>query len=162
MTTASIQYGTPAAVTCTLASLAASATAGQESAAVDNTSALAVDYMAGGKITTQTPTANTQIEVWVNASYDGTTWAAGGTGTNAALTPVQNAKFYMRQAAILTITATTANVTHSFVIGSIANLFGGIVPQKFNFWILNNSGAALNATAGNHELKVVPINYTSA
>jgi hypothetical protein len=161
--TSSIKYGTATAITCTLASLAASATAGRESAAVDNTSNLYVDYMLGGKITVgTTPTNNTQVEVWINGSYDGTTWAGGAAGSDAALTPVQQAKSYMRLGAILPVTATTSNVTHAFVIGSIANLFGGVCPIKWSVFVLNNSGVALNATAGNHELKYQGIQYTSA
>ena len=42
MATASMVYGTPTAMTITLASLASSATAGREGTAVDNTSTLAI------------------------------------------------------------------------------------------------------------------------
>jgi hypothetical protein len=157
-----IQYNTSTAVTITLASLASSATAGQESAAVDNTTNKYVDYMAGGKVTVgTTPTVNTQIEIWVAGSYDGTTYAGGATGSNAALTPTQQAKTYFRLGAVLPVTAATSNITHAFHIGSIANLFGGVCPIKFSFFVIHNTVAALHATAGNHEIKVQGIQYVS-
>src|SRR5215211_6505088 len=102
MTTATPVYGTATAVTITLASLATSAVdAGRESAAIDVNTLDVIDLWVGGKITVgTTPTANTKIEVWFAPSYDGTSFAGGATGSDAALTPV-GAKEVMRLAAIL-------------------------------------------------------------
>ena len=55
-----LAYGTASDVTITLASLATDANllTGRESAAIDNTSALVLDYLVSGKITTgTTPTS---------------------------------------------------------------------------------------------------------
>lgn len=163
MTTAAISYPASAALTITLASLGASATAGRESTAIDNTSNLYIDAILGGFITVgTTPTNNTLIEVWVYGSYDGTTYAASATGSDAALTPAQQDKTLMKLGTYIPVTATTSNVKHNFIIGSVANLFGGVMPQKWGVWVLNNSGAALNSTAGNHEIKYTGVKYTSA
>ena len=56
----------------------------------------------------------------------------------------------------------TSDVTHKFYIGSVANLFGGLMPAKWGVWVLNNSGVALNATAGNHAIKYRTLKYASA
>lgn len=160
MPTVSQVRGTDTALTITLASLAASSTAGRESTAVDNTSTLAVDAELYGQITTgTTPTNNTQIEVWVYASGDGTNYSGGASGSDAALTPPN--KYVMKMALVLPV-SNTSDVTHEFYIGSVANLFGGILPAKWGVWVLNNSGVALNATSGNHFIKYRTIKYASA
>lgn len=162
MTTAAISYPASAALTITIAGLASSATVGQESTAVDNTSNLYIDAILGGIITVgTTPTANTQIEVWVYGSYDGTTYSGSATGSNASLTVVQQSKTYMKLGVILPVTAATSNIAHKFTIGSVAALFGGVLPQKWGVWVVHNCVAALHATGGNHEIKYTGVKYTS-
>jgi hypothetical protein len=160
-TTATPAYGSAAALTITLASLAFSATAGRESTAIDNaTTDDAIDAELGGKITTGTsPTANNVIEVWVYGSYDGTTYTGSATGSDAALTPTSKSLLKLGQ--IIQVTG-TSNVTYAFHLGSVAALFGGIMPTKWGVWVLNNSGANLHATGGNHEIKYRTIKYESA
>jgi hypothetical protein len=165
MATAAIQYAASAALTITLNGLATSVgnVAGQESTAVDNTSNLYIDAILGGTITLHASTAvvaNTQIEVWVYGSYDGTNYSGGATGSNAALTPVQSSKTYMKLGAILPITATTANISHKFTIGSVANLFGGVLPSKWGVWVSQSSGQTLHAS--NNEIEYIGVKYTSA
>lgn len=163
MTTAAISYASSAALTITLASLASSSSAGRESTAIDNSSNLYIDAILGGKITVgTTPTNNTFVEVWAYGSYDGTTYTASATGTDAALTPTQQAKTYMRLIAILPVTATTSNVTHAFGPVSVASLFGGVLPQKWGVYVQNQSGVNLNSTGGNHEIKYTGVKFTSA
>ena len=160
MPTVSQVRGSDTALTITLASLAASSTAGRESTAVDNTSALAVDAELYGQITTgTTPTNNTQVEVWLYASGDGTNYSGGAAGTDGALTPTT--KSVLKMAIIIPVT-NTSDVTHEFYIGSVANLFGGVLPAKWGVWVLNNSGVALNSTSGNHFVKYRTIKYASA
>lgn len=162
MTTASIAYGTSTAMTMTLASLASDTNllAGRESTAVDNSSTLAVDYIVGGKVTTGTsPTASRVIEVWAYASYDGTTYSGGATGTDAALTFASE----KTSLALLQVLPTDATSNHTYEWGpfSIADAFG-IMPKKFGIYIVHNTGVNLNSTAGNHEVKYTAVNYTSA
>jgi hypothetical protein len=160
MTTASPLKGTATALTITLASLAASATAGRESTAIDGDTDDAIDAELGGKITTgTTPTNGNYIEIWLYGSYDGTTYTGSATGSNAALTPAN--KNLLKFALAIQVSA-TSNVTHAFHLGSVAQYFGGLMPTKWGVWVLNNSGVALNSTGGNHEFKYRTIKYESS
>lgn len=161
MATVSQVRGSPTALTITLASLASSATAGRESTAVDNSSTLAVDYELGGFITTGTsPGANTPIEIWCYGSYDGTSYTGGAAGTDGALTPV-GSKSLMRLIQVIYVTS-SSNIKYTWQCGSVANLFGGLMPVKFGIWVLNTTTVNLNATGGNHEAKYTSIKYASA
>jgi hypothetical protein len=154
-------YGTAQAVTITLAALANSTTAGQEGTAIDNSTTRAIDWLVGGKITTgSTVTANNPIEIWWYGYYDTSKIAGGGTGSNAALTPV--VKGLLRPMLIIPVTA-TANQTYAFGPFSINAIFGlPCPPIKFSPWVLNSSGGALHATAGNHEIICTPIKFASS
>lgn len=161
-TTGKVSYGSPVTLTMTLVSLASDANllAGRESATLDNSSALAMDYILGGKVTTgTTPTTAKQIEVWVAGSYDGTTYSGGATGADANLT-FASEKTSLK---LLTVLPTDATSNHTYEWGPfcVAQAFGGMVPQKWNVFIVHNTGVNLNSTGGNHEVKCTPINFTS-
>lgn len=146
----------------TLASLASDVNlvAGREGTTIDNSSEDAIDAVLGGFVTTGTaPTANKQIEIWVSGSYDGTSYSGGATGADANLTP--QAKTLMKLALIIPTTA-TSDQKYTFCAGSIAALFGGVMPRKWSTFVVHNTGVALNATAGNHEMKHTPVKYESA
>jgi len=163
MATSTPNYGTATTITITLASLASSTVAsgvGRQSNAVDNTSDLAVDSHVGGKINTGTTTANLSIEIWAFGSYDGTSFAGGAGSTDAGLTLVPTIKFLLRPIFTIWVPDTTARV-YTWGPCSVAQAFGGAMPRKWGIWVLNSSGAALNATPGNHELKYTPIKFTS-
>jgi hypothetical protein len=71
------EYGTSTALTNTVASLASSSTwlAGYQSDVVDNTTNKYLDYTIEGKYTVGTsPTASTEIRIYIVASFDGSTW----------------------------------------------------------------------------------------
>lgn len=147
--------------TITLASLAsdASLVAGRAGTAIDNTTEDAMDAVLGGFITTGTsPTASRQIEVWVYGSYDGTTYSGDATGTDANLTP--SSKMTLKLAQVIPTDA-TSDKKYSFCAGSVAALFGGVMPRKWGVFVVHNTGVALNATAGNHEIKHTPVKYES-
>jgi hypothetical protein len=157
MTTQSIEYGTRTAVTCTLASLANGSN--RQSAAVSNATALAVDYEVAIQVTTGTsPTANDTIIVYCYAG-DGTTYAGGCTGSDAAYSAGQELQLVL---CALIVVSATSNTSYQVVIPSIAALFGGTLPKAFGFVVENASGAALNSTAGNHFIEQTAINYTYA
>jgi hypothetical protein len=164
-TTTQGAYGTAATVTATLASLASSTSdVGRETNSVDAAGATPppVDYMAHFKITTGTsPTAGKQIEIWAIASIDGgTTWEGGATGADAGLTPTTKYVFALVKSIP---TDGTSNKTYIHACKSICAVFGSILPpSKFSFFINHNTGVNLNSTAGNHEIKVRPINVASA
>ncbi|HXF88144.1 MAG TPA: hypothetical protein VNK48_07325 [Xanthobacteraceae bacterium] len=150
-------------MTITLTSLASdtSLIAGRASAAVDNSSSANVDYLVGGKVTTGTsPTANRQIEVWAYASYDGTTYSAGATGSDASFSPTGE-KGLMR---LLQVIPTDATSNHTYEWGpcSLAQAYGGTCPSKWGIYIVHNTGVALNSTGTNHEVKAIPVKYVSA
>ena len=149
-----LNYGTRAAVTITLASLANAAY--RESNEIDNSSTLAIDAMLAGKVTTGTsPTTATSITIYVSAS-DGTTARPGNlTGSDAGVTPAGEQTQW--EIGRIIAVDNTSNHTYEWCIPSVAALFGGILPKKYSVVVLNSSGVALNATGGNHELNVTPI-----
>lgn len=160
MAVQTVTFGTRTALTITLASLGNGAY--RESTEVDNSSDLAVDGILHGVITVgTTPTANTTITVYV-AGSDGTTTRVGNlTGADSTITPSgEQAQFEV--ARVIPITITTSNVGNEFYVGSIAALFGGVMPKKFSVIVLNSSGVALNATGGNHSINYTPVKYTIA
>lgn len=159
--TASILHGAATTDTITLASLASdtSLVAGREGTAVSHEDA-EIDSLVGGKITLGTgPTNNRRIEVWAYGSYDGTSYSGGAAGSDANLTPQE--KTLMR---LLTVIPTVNTTDKLYTWGpfSLAKAFGGTLPRKTGVYIVHNTGVALNATGGNHEVKRTPVNYTSA
>lgn len=153
-------YGTAADATITLASLASDTAklAGRESTAIDNSSALALDYLISGKITSGTsPTTGKSIEVWCVASWDGTNYPAGFAGTDAAGPTLiaENKNSALALVASLAIVG-TSNTTYHFTCRSIAALFG-MCPKKFSFFVTHDTAVALHATSGNHQIRVQPI-----
>jgi len=149
-----IAYQTSQTLTNAIASLGTSSTwiAGYESATVDNTSNLYLDYFFDGKVTVgTTPTANTQIRIYVVASVDGTNWPDVFDGTTGAetITSVGVGTGFLKLAAVMSVDATTSNVGYPFTF-SVASLFGGVCPPKFVLFTTHNTGVNLNSTAGNH------------
>jgi hypothetical protein len=159
-------YGTATDATITLASLASDTNllAGRESAEVVNTSTLALDYLVSGKITSGTsPTASRQIEVWAIGSWDGTNWPDVFDGTESAET-ITSADIKASVCRLVAVMATsaTSNVTYHFGPVSIASAFGGVCPPKFVLFVVHNTAVALNATAGNHQIRLLPCYETVA
>lgn len=153
-------YAASTALTLTLASLASDAAliAGRQSTPVDNSTLLHVDAIVGGKVTTGTsPTNATQIEIWLFATYDGTTYSAGAGAADANFSPTGE-KTLM---SLLQIIPTDATSNHTYEWGpfSVARAFGGVLPQKWGVFVVHNTGVALNATGGNHEAKYTGVQY---
>jgi hypothetical protein len=163
MTTASPVYGTAQTLTCTLASLATSSTlvAGRQSAVADNAATdHALDAIVQAKITVGSPTANTQIELWAFGTGDGTNYSGGAGASDANLTPTN--KTTMRLLEVIPVPNSTANVTYHSGPHSIQNAFGGTMPRKWGVFVVHNTGAALNATAGNHSIQYTPVQVQAA
>lgn len=158
-TTSELYAGSWTGLTITLASLADNAW--RESTVVDNTSNLYNDVMVGGKITTgTTPTANTTIEVYFYALVDGTNYTAGASGTDAAYTADGEEKLF-RPCEIIEVDATS---DQAYVFGpvSVKAAFGNVMPSKWGIVVKNDSGVALNATAGNHGISYLGLKTTIA
>lgn len=163
-----MNYAAEATVTISVASLASSATfvAGQESSVVDNTTNKYVDAVLYGKIRVgTTPTVNTEIRVYVfGAPGDAATYPDVMDGTDSAetLTSVGVGRGFLKLAAALDVDATTSDRDYPFLVASLAQIFGGVLPQRWSVFVTHNTGVALNATAGNHFVKFVGIKFDVA
>ena len=154
MATASLNYSAWSALTITLASLANGSW--RESTVVDNTTNKYTDVLLGGQIMPgTTPTVNTTIEVYLYALADGTVYTGGASGSDAAYT-ADGEELLFPVAQIIQVDATS---DQGYVFGpiSVAAAFGGVLPSKWGVVVKNASGAALNATGGNHFIKYMGI-----
>jgi hypothetical protein len=159
-----LAYGTASDVTITLASLATDANllTGRESAAIDNTSLLVLDYLVSGKITAGTsPTAAKSIEVWAVGSWDGTNWPDVFDGTDSAETITSaDIKSSVCRFVAAMATANTSDRVYHFGPVSLAAAFGGVLPPKVVLFITQSTGVALNSTSGNHQIRLQPVYQT--
>ena len=158
MATTTITYGTSTALTCTLASLATSATkiVGRESNSIDNTTTKAVDYLISCKIRTGTSPTGGEIEVWGAWSEDGTNYDGVQTGSDAAMTHTLETKESLKLLYSQRVT-TTSDKDYRFS-------FNLPLPpgRKMNLFIAHNTGVNLHATGGNHAITYTAIKYDSA
>lgn len=159
-------YQSKAAMTITLASLADDSTnllTGRTGTEVDNTTNLYADYHVAGQITTGTsPTAGKTIEIWAFANLDGLTHTLypdtlTGADAGATLTSANVKGGFVKRLKQITVDSTTARA-YPFGPISIDALFNG-VPPYWNIFVINGSGVALNATAGNHVINYWGLGY---
>lgn len=145
-TVSTITYGTTTAITCTIASLAASATVGRQCTVVDNTSNKFDDALLTIIVTTGTVSSPVAVWVYIFGSEDGTNFDQddGVMGASDAAYTV-NSSSNLRGP--VPISAPTSSKIYNKVI-SIAAFFGGVMPRKWGFVIVNNTGGAL-AGSGN-------------
>lgn len=154
MSTIKALYGTSnQAITITLASLAASATVGRSSTAVDNTSNLFLDALVFGLIETGTVSGDKQVLVYAYGTADGGSTYSGKNGANAI--SGTDAGFTRADPTDLKLIGVlpcpTSSVVMSFGPYSIAQAFGGVLPDHWGIVLFNDTGAALSATAGNNK-----------
>lgn len=153
----SISYRADSAITVTAwDSLAADDWA--SSANYDNTSNLDDDVLVGGEIPASATTlaAGESFDIYVAARYDKdvTTSYGGGIGTqltagdstlteDTEFTP-NNLKFLVS----VTVEDTAPDTTQDYIWGpvSIAQAFGGVMPQHFILLLHNNTGSALTTS----------------
>lgn len=168
MATVNIAYAASATITCSVASVATSSTfvAGAESSVVDNTTNKYVDALLAGQVTVgTTPTTNTSILVYVFAILDDTPTypdVMDGTDSTETLTSVGVGAGFLKLAAVMSCDSTTSNRAYAFGPVSVAQLFGGIMPNKWSLYVTHNTGVNLNSTAGNHFFKYTGVTYTVA
>lgn len=156
LTTNLLNYVASSALTITLNSLASSASllTGRQSTAVDNTTNKYLDYHLSGQFKVgTTPTSGTYIYVYVVSMIDDTTWPTASTGfgaTDAAATLATAGQggSYLKLAAAISVDSATTGVVYGFGKVSVAQLFGGVCPPKFVVFVTQNTGAALDGTAG--------------
>ena len=150
------RYGTSTVITNAVASLASDTNllAGYESAIIDNATDGFEDIILSGKRTTGTsPTASRQIEIWAVA-WDSNAWPDVFDGTSSAETITSaDIKNALCKAVAVLPTNNTSDRTYSFTGVSMKTVFGGVLPSQYVLFVVHNTGVALNATAGNHELR---------
>lgn len=133
-------------MTITLASLGS--TASREATAIDNTTNLFMDVKVSVKIKTNAAgvVATGAVNVFAYAAVDGgVTWAGGVTGTDAAYAGNKDALLFLGSLPAIALATTYASVF------SLSRAFGyGGIPANWGIVIDNESGAALDATAGSH------------
>lgn len=159
-------YRASSALTITLASLASSSglTVGRCSTSYSN--ATNKDEIIGlaGQITVGTTTTAGVIEVWAFAQRADSTWpdlfTTSYAGTDGGFTIRSRDILFAgaRLVSSMTVAASLSNVPHSFGPQDVAALFG-YPPKDVAFFVAHNSGVALNATAGNHAMHILPAYY---
>jgi hypothetical protein len=138
-------YSTKATIVCTLTSLANAAA--RESTFIENEVNLYLDALV--RIKTNGLAGSTLlVDIYVYASLDDTDYTDGATGTDAGFTAAnrRNAKY------LASVQLAGATQVKAF-LGSIAQVFGGVLPRRWGLIVINNSGAALSATAGDHVIE---------
>lgn len=145
-------------ITLTIASLANGSA--RECTAVDNTTNLFMDVKLQLKVKTNAAgtSATGAVNFFAYATADGgTTYSGGATGTDAAYSNNKDALIYLGSL------PTIANATTYVGIFNLSRAFGyGGIPAKWGIVIDNQSGAALDSTAGNHSAVYQGINATVA
>ena len=152
-------FNTAATFTCTLASLASStAGVGRQSTVIDNSTNLFDDALVTIKVKTGATgvSATGFIAVYAFGTTDGgTTYTDSAGATDAALT-VSASRL------IGTFPAIANATTYVSQQMSVAAAFGGILPAKWGIVVVNSSGAALDATEGNHAKQYQEVYFTVA
>lgn len=156
------KYGSPSSGSGGPEGLASSAAwlAGYEWIKVDvaGMSPPARDVRHQGKITVGTsPTANTEINIFLIASEDGTTWPAPFDGTPSAETIDSEGvrDGYAVKAKTIRVDSTTSDRAYDYDFSAL-QAFGGSLPDSYVMFIAHNTGQPLNATAGNQTWLYAP------
>jgi hypothetical protein len=158
MSTTKIAYSAAAgswtSITITLNSLAS--TSSRQSTAVDNSTNLYVDALVSVTIKPGTVTAPSTVSVYAYEVGDSGNYTDGCSGTDGAYTLLSPTNLrFLGQVSLPT--SSTAETSPAY---SLAAAFGHM-PEKWGIVVLNNTGAALDATAGG-TASYVGITYTTA
>lgn len=155
MATVTTAYAAKATITITLTSLANGSA--RESTAIDNTTNKYLDALVRVQSNGSAAGNTGAVDFYVYAALGDTTYADAATGTDAAFTAANrdNARYL----GSVTMNATTGVVA---VLPSVAFAFGGVMPSKWGLIAVNNSGAALSATAAQHVVEYEGITQTVA
>jgi len=156
-------------LSCTIASLPTSATliTGRQTAVIDNSSNQYIDMQLMGQIMTGTsPTVNTTIALFawsvIKRVAGASTYPRAGT---TQLTATEAARTWVLDQLPPLIWSTNVNATsdtsYPINVRSVAQIFGGVLPQFFGFYLAHSTGVDLNSTAANQWLTVTGIKITS-
>ena len=158
MANVNMAYAASSALTITLAALASDTNflTGRASNVVDNTTLLYLDYLLAGKITTgTTPTTGREIRVYVVGLMEDSTYPDVFDGTNAGKT-VSSAGTRDSVCKLAAVMATGSTSDQAYYFGpiSVAALFGGVLPKKFQVFVVHSTAVNLNATSANQAIYV--------
>jgi hypothetical protein len=145
MATIKTQYGTAnQPISCTIPSLASGAY--RQSAVIDNSTNLFLDAL----VTVKAKSASSGVSstgtviVYAYGTADGTSYDGSCSGTDSAYTPPITP---VNLPIIGTLNLNAASVTDQRTF-SVAQAFGGMLPQKWGIVVYNNTGASLDASVG--------------
>lgn len=169
MATITPSYAAKATITCAVHTtpLASSSSfaIGRESTEIDNSTNKYDDAMVEGKVTVgTTPTANTEIQIWIYASFH-TAMATNavdvldGTDSDETISSAGVRGSALRLGASIDVDSATSNRTYWFVPFSVAQLFGGHMPKFWGIFVTHNTAVALNSTGSNHEFSFTGVMY---
>jgi hypothetical protein len=142
MAAVKLSYGTQGqAITITLNSLASSQTVGRASTAVDNTSNLYLDALVSLilPLGAGTPANDKATYVYAYGTTDGSNYSEGVSGSDASFTINNPSGLKM----IGVIPMPTGGITYNGGPYSVAQAFGGVLPEKWGIVVVNYSGLAL-------------------
>ena len=164
MAVANITYATATTITMDLSALASSTgyVAGVESNQIDNTTNKYIDAIVQGSFTVgTTPTINNTFNVYLWGSHTtGGIDVLDGTGSAETFTTTSLANtVYL--ASVNPILVNTSDTTYQVKAFSVAQFFGGILPQYWGLYCSHNMVAALRTNASNTDsFKYTGITYT--
>ena len=150
------------AITLTLTSLANGSW--RQSTVVVNTSDLYIDALVGGSVQVGTsPTAGSTIDIYAYGQYDASgEYTGGASGSDSAYTAGEDVGTLRFLTSIVVGPSGTSDVDYEWGPVSVAQAFGGVLPQRWGLVVENNTGATLNATGTNNETAYTGIDYTTA
>lgn len=161
MTTVAELFGTETALTWSGA-IASSTTAGRQSNAIDNTSTLAVDgLLAVSIVFPASAPANDKTVYLYGAAWIGATNGWQGrpavTGSDAAYTAndITTTPTGLR---LMDAEYQVNGATGLWIVPSLATVFGGLLPPKMAFVVMNYSGQTITTFSATYRLA----NYTNA
>lgn len=142
MATVKEALGASTSITCTIDSLASSATVGRASTAVDNSTNLYLDALVEVKIVLAagSPASDQVVYVYAYDSVDGTNYAEAVTGTDAGYTI--DSPTVLPLLGLIPFPA--GGVTRRSRAMSVATAFGGVMPSKWGIVVVNFTGLAFS------------------
>jgi hypothetical protein len=133
------------AITCTITSLGS--TSARQSTAVDNSTNLYLDALVFVTVKTSASAlgAGPYVNVYAYGTADGgTTYTDGATGSDAAYTLISPPNLKL----IGIISTPSTSTSYKAGPFSVAQVFGGVLPEKWGIIVENQTGQSLDASVG--------------
>ncbi len=160
MANVKISYSASGTITCTLAALASSSTIGQSSTSIDNGTNLYDDVLLnlGIKVSGTALGADKAVFVYVYGSEDGTNYSGASSEAIGSDTAVNiNSPSNLRGPVNISTPGTSQTY---FQVIPIAQFFGGRMPRKWGYVVLNGTKQNFDPTETNHTKTYTGVTYT--